>query len=91
MVVVACQIEAKLYHFRPVYAGVLLSIPSTSSLVPIIVFELNNAGVVCIIVESRLKVTTPYGTNNVQCNWEFLGVVFGQGRKLTSYGGDKKL
>ena len=88
MVVVACQIEAKLYHFRPVYAGVLLSIPSTSSLVPIIIFELNNAGTVCIIVESWLKVATPDGTNNVQCNWEFLGVVFGQGRKLTSYGGD---
>ena len=89
--VLAYQIEAKLYRFRPVYAGVLLSIPSTSSLVPIIIFELNNAGTVCIIVESWLKVTTPDGTSNLQCNWEFLGVVFGQGRKLTSYGGDKKL
>ena len=69
-----------------------MSIPSPSSLVPIIIFELNNAGVVCIIVESWLKVTTPDGTSNLQCNWElFLGVVFGQGRKLTSYGGDKKL
>ena len=75
----------------PVYAGELLSIPSPSSLVPIIILELNNAGTVCIIVESWLKVTTPDGTNNVQCNWEFLGVVFGEGRKLTSYGGDKKL
>ena len=92
MVVLACQIEAKLYRFRPVYAGVLLSIPSTSSLVPIIIFELNNAGAVCIIVESwSLKVTTPNGTSNLQCNWEFPGVVFGWGRKLTtgcSYGGD---
>ena len=52
MVVLACQIEAQLYRFRPVYAGALLSIPSTSSLVPIILFELNNAGAVCIIVES---------------------------------------
>ena len=46
----------------------------------------------CIIVESwSLKVTTPDGTSNLQCNWEFLGVVFGWGRKLTtgcSYGGD---
>ena len=52
--VLAYQIEAKLYRFRPVYAGVLLSIPSTSSLVPIIIllFELNNAGTVCVIVES---------------------------------------
>ena len=91
MVVLTYQIEAKLYRFRPVYAGALLSIPSTSSLVPIIIFELNNAGIVCIIVESWLKVTTPDGTSNLQCNWEFLGVVFGQGRKLTSYGGDKKL
>ena len=91
MVVLACQIEAKLYCFRPVYAGVLLSIPSTSSLVLIIIFELNNAGTVCIIVESWLMVTTPDGTSNLQCNWEFLGVVYGQGRKLTSYGGDKKL
>ena len=77
--------------FRPVYAGALLSIPSPSSLVSIIIFELNNAGVVCIIVESWLKVTTPNGTSNLQCNWEFLGVVFGWGRKLTtgcSYGGD---
>ena len=53
---------------RPVYAGGLLSIPSPSSLVPIIIFELNNAGVVCIIVESWLKVTTPDGTSNLQCN-----------------------
>ena len=75
--------------FRPVYAGALLSIPSPSSLVPvIIIFKLNNAGAVCIIVESWLKVTTPDGTSNLQCNWEFLGVVFGGGRKLTSYGGD---
>ena len=45
----------------------------------------------CIIVESWLKVTTPDGTSNLQCNWEFPGVVFGWGRKLTtgcSYGGD---
>ena len=91
MVVLTYQIEAKLYRFRPVSAGALLSIPSTSSLVPIIIFELNNAGIVCIIVESWLKVTTPDGTSNLQCNWEFLGVVFGWGRKLTtgcSYGGD---
>ena len=89
--VLAYQIEAKLYRFRPVYAGELLSIPSPSSLVSIIILEQNNAGTVCIIVESWLKVTTPDGTNNVQCNWEFLGVVFGWGRKLTtgcSYGGD---
>ncbi|CAH3180680.1 unnamed protein product, partial [Porites lobata] len=39
----------------PVYAGALLSIPSPSSLVSIIIFELNNAGVVGIIVESWLK------------------------------------
>ena len=50
--VLACQTEAKLHRFRPVYAGELLSIPSTSSLVPIIILEQNNAGVVCIIVES---------------------------------------
>ena len=57
-----------------------------------LLFELNNAGAVCIIVESwSLKVTTPDGTSNLQCNWEFLDVVFGWGRKLTtgcSYGGD---
>ena len=88
MVVLACQIEAKLYRFRPVYAVVLLSIPSPSSLVSIIIFELNNAGAVCIIVESWLKVTTPDGASDLQCNWEFLGVVFGGGRKLTSYGGE---
>ena len=89
MVVLACQIETKLYCFRPVYAGALLSIPSTSSLVPIIIFELNNAGAVCIIVESwSLKVTTPDGASSLQCNWEFLCVVFGWGRKLTSYGCD---
>ena len=89
--VLAYQIEAKLYCFRPIYAGALLSIPSPSSLVSIIIFELNNAGVVCIIVESWLKVTTPDGTSNLQCNWEFLGFVFGWGRLLTtgcSYGGD---
>ena len=89
--VLAYQIEAKLHRFRPVYAGELLSIPSPGSLVPIIILELNNAGTVCIIVESWLKVTAADGTNNVQCNWEFLGVVFGWGRKLTtgcSYGGD---
>ena len=50
--VLAYQIEAKLYRFRPVYAGELLSIASPSSLVPIIILELNNAGTVCIIVES---------------------------------------
>ena len=68
MVVLGCQIEAKLYRFRPVYAGALLSIPSPSSLVSIIIFELNNAGVVGIIVEAslRLKVTTPDGTSNLQ-------------------------
>ena len=88
MVVLACRIEAKLYRFRPVYAVVLLSIPSPSSLVSIIIFELNNAGAVCIIVESWLKVTTPDGASDLQCNWEFLGVVFGGGRKLTSYGGE---
>ena len=65
MVVLGCQIEAKLYRFRPVYAGALLSIPSPSSLVSIIIFELNNAGVVGIIVESWLKVTTPDGTSNI--------------------------
>ena len=63
---IGCQIEAKLYRFRPVYAGALLSIPSPSSLVSIIIFELNNAGVVGIIVESLLKVTTPDGTSNLQ-------------------------
>ena len=48
----AYQIEAKLYRFRPVYAGELLSIASPSSLVSIIILEQNNAGTVCIIVES---------------------------------------
>ena len=76
MVELACQIEAKLYRFRPVYAGALLSIPSPSSLVPvIIIFKLNNAGAVCIIVESWLKVTTPDGTSNFSPNWNCLSII----------------
>ena len=40
------------------------------------------------IVESWLKEITSDGIISLQCNWVCLGVVFGGGRKLSSYSGD---